>query len=37
MKSEILRRIRLAQLANKYNDGDLEYYVKECGDVLGVT
>jgi intraflagellar transport protein 52 len=29
-------KIRLAQLANKYNDEELVYFVRECGDVLGV-
>ena len=33
-------RVRLAQVTNKCDDGDaksLEYYVRECGDILGVT
>ncbi|TPX60757.1 hypothetical protein SpCBS45565_g07433 [Spizellomyces sp. 'palustris'] len=30
-------RVRLAQLTNKCNDDDLEYYVRECGHILGVT
>ncbi len=30
-------RIRLAQLTNKCKDEDVEYYVKQCGDVLGVS
>jgi intraflagellar transport protein 52 len=30
-------KIRLAQLANKYTDEELVYFVRECGDVLGVT
>eukprot|EP01116_Phalansterium_solitarium_P020480 TRINITY_DN6061_c0_g1_i1.p1 TRINITY_DN6061_c0_g1~~TRINITY_DN6061_c0_g1_i1.p1 ORF type:complete len:446 (-),score=156.17 TRINITY_DN6061_c0_g1_i1:213-1550(-) len=30
-------KVRLAYLTNLCNDEDLEYYVKECGDVLGVT
>ncbi|KAJ3211508.1 Intraflagellar transport protein 52 [Dinochytrium kinnereticum] len=30
-------RVRLAQLTNKCNDDDLEYYIRECGDILGVT
>lgn len=30
-------RIRLAQLANKYNDDELVYFIRECGDILGVT
>ena len=30
-------KIRLAQLTNKYSDADVEYYVRECGDVLGIT
>ncbi|XP_065062333.1 intraflagellar transport protein 52 homolog [Rhopilema esculentum] len=28
---------RLAQITNKCNDEDLEYYVRECGEILGVT
>ena len=28
---------RLAQITNKCQDEDLEYYVRECGDILGVT
>ncbi|XP_047141945.1 intraflagellar transport protein 52 homolog isoform X1 [Hydra vulgaris] len=28
---------RLAQLAHKCSDEDLEYFVRECGDILGVT
>jgi len=30
-------RIKMAQLTNKCNDDDLEYYIKECGDILGVS
>ncbi|KAI8613355.1 hypothetical protein BC830DRAFT_1132568 [Chytriomyces sp. MP71] len=30
-------RVRLAQLTNKCNDDDLEYYIRECGDILGVS
>ena len=30
-------RIRLAQLTNKCNDDDVDYFVKQCGDVLGVS
>ena len=30
-------RIKLAQLTNKCTDDDIEYYVKECGDILGVS
>lgn len=29
-------RARMAQLTNKCTDEDLEYYVRECGDILGV-
>jgi intraflagellar transport protein 52 len=29
--------VRLAQLTNKCNAGDLEYYVREAGRVLGIT
>ncbi|OAJ36371.1 hypothetical protein BDEG_20550 [Batrachochytrium dendrobatidis JEL423] len=30
-------KARLAQLTNKCHDDDLEYYIRECGDILGVT
>ena len=30
-------RIRMAQLTNKCTDDDIEYYVRECGDILGVS
>uniref|UniRef100_A0A7S3DER4 Intraflagellar transport protein 52 n=1 Tax=Palpitomonas bilix TaxID=652834 RepID=A0A7S3DER4_9EUKA len=30
-------KVRLAQLTNKCTEDDLDYYVKECCDVLGVT
>eukprot|EP00128_Syssomonas_multiformis_P009926 Colp12_sorted_trinity150504_noHs@6361 len=30
-------RVRLAQITNKCNDDDLEYYVRECGEILGVS
>eukprot|EP00041_Stephanoeca_diplocostata_P039347 m.1617510 g.1617510 ORF g.1617510 m.1617510 type:complete len:422 (-) comp25373_c0_seq3:7912-9177(-) len=30
-------RVRLAQLTNKCGEDDLEYYVRECGDILGVS
>ncbi|CAD8103119.1 unnamed protein product [Paramecium sonneborni] len=30
-------RVRLAQLTNKWNNEDLEYYVKESGDIIGIT
>jgi len=30
-------KIKMAQLTNKCNDEDIDYYVKECGDILGVT
>lgn len=29
-------RVRLAQLTNKCNDDDLEYFVRECGDIFGI-
>jgi len=29
-------KARLAQLTNKCNDDDLEYYIRECGDILGI-
>lgn len=32
-----MNRIKLAQLTNKCTDDDIEYFVKECGDTLGVT
>ena len=28
---------KLAQVTNKCNDEDLEYYIKECSDILGIT
>merc|ERR1711991_1164784 len=31
------KRIRLAQLTNKCTDDDLDYLVREAGDVLGVS
>ncbi|CAM9219389.1 unnamed protein product [Hapterophycus canaliculatus] len=30
-------RIRLAQITNKCTASDLEYYVRECGEIMGVT
>ncbi|CAH8593501.1 unnamed protein product [Schistosoma turkestanicum] len=30
-------KARLAQVTNKCNEDDLEYYIRECGDILGVT
>jgi len=30
-------KIKMAQLTNKCNDEDIEYYIRECGDILGVT
>jgi intraflagellar transport protein 52 len=30
-------KIRLAQLTNKCSDDDLDYYVREAGDILGAT
>ncbi|XP_005108178.1 intraflagellar transport protein 52 homolog [Aplysia californica] len=30
-------KVRIAQITNKCSDDDLEYYVRECGDILGVT
>lgn len=29
--------IKLAQLTNKCSDEDIDYYVRQCGDVLGVS
>ncbi len=31
------KRVRLAQLTNKCDNNDLDFYVKESGDILGVT
>jgi len=31
------RRVRLAQLTNKCENKDLEYFVREAGDMLGVS
>ncbi|KAK2821598.1 hypothetical protein Q7C36_020941 [Tachysurus vachellii] len=30
-------KVRLAQLSNKCTDDDLEFYVRKCGDIFGVT
>ena len=30
-------RIKMAQLTNKCNDDDIEYFVKECGDIMGLS
>ncbi|CAD5111449.1 DgyrCDS758 [Dimorphilus gyrociliatus] len=30
-------KVRLAQVTNKCGEEDLEYYVRECGEILGVT
>jgi len=30
-------KIRMAQMTNKCNDDEVEYYIKECGDILGVS
>lgn len=30
-------KIKLAQITNKCSDEDLEYYIKECSDILGIT
>ncbi|CAD8187499.1 unnamed protein product [Paramecium pentaurelia] len=30
-------KVRLAQLTNKCSNDDLEYYVKEAGDIIGIT
>ncbi len=30
-------KIRLAQITNKCSDDDIEYYIKECGDILGIN
>ncbi|EDO47507.1 predicted protein [Nematostella vectensis] len=30
-------KARLAQITNKCTEDDLEYFVRECGDILGVT
>uniref|UniRef100_A0A673J032 V-myb avian myeloblastosis viral oncogene homolog-like 2b n=1 Tax=Sinocyclocheilus rhinocerous TaxID=307959 RepID=A0A673J032_9TELE len=30
-------KVRLAQRSNKCTDDDLEFYVRKCGDILGVT
>ena len=31
------KRIRLAQLTNKCTDNDLDYFVREAGEILGVS
>ncbi|CAG0901067.1 unnamed protein product [Darwinula stevensoni] len=30
-------KARLAQITNKCSDSDLEYYIRECGEILGAT
>ena len=30
-------KARLAQLSNKCNDDDMEYYIRECGQLLGIV
>ena len=30
-------KIRMAQMTNKCGDEEVEYYIKECGDILGVS
>lgn len=30
-------QVRLAHLTNKCNDEDLEYFIKEAGDLMGVN
>lgn len=30
-------QIRMSQLTNKCTDDDIDYYVKQCGDVMGVS
>merc|ERR1719410_2820521 len=30
-------RVRLAQLTNKCDDQDLDFYIRQAGDILGVT
>jgi intraflagellar transport protein 52 len=30
-------KVRLAQLTNKCEDSDLDYYIKEAGDILGIS
>lgn len=30
-------QVRLAQLTNKCTDDDLEFYVRKCGEIMGVT
>ncbi|ESP05451.1 hypothetical protein LOTGIDRAFT_181293, partial [Lottia gigantea] len=29
-------KVRIAQITNKCTDDDLEYYTRECGDILGI-
>ncbi|KAF6728561.1 Intraflagellar transport-like protein 52 [Oryzias melastigma] len=30
-------KVRLAQLTNKCTDNDLEFYIRKCGEILGIT
>jgi len=32
-----LEKVKLAYLTNKCNNDDLEYYLKEVGDILGIS
>lgn len=32
-----LEKVRLAQLTNKCNNEDLDFFVREAGDILGVS
>lgn len=36
-KSFSSEKAQLAQIANKYTEEDLEFYVRKCGDILGIT
>lgn len=30
-------KVKLAQITNKYVDTDVDFYIKECSDILGIT
>ena len=29
-------KVKMAQVTNKCTDDDIDYYIKECGEILGV-
>ncbi len=37
LKYLLLNRIKLAQITNKYTDENIENYIKDCADILGIS